>query len=82
MSLKRKYNVTGSQNFYGQKDPKTYYNVPAQKMWSCFTWMANNFNLPVLFVYDANDNTYLGSYSHKYQNFTDANKQRHKTYNF
>lgn len=77
----KRYNVTGTQNFYGQRDAKTYYNVHAHKMWNCFQYMTVTFNLPILFIYDTKNN-YIGSYSAKYKNFTDNQKNRHAKYNF
>jgi hypothetical protein len=78
----RRYNITGSQNFYGMKDAKTYYNVPANKVWNAFEYMSREFNLPALFVYDANDNEFIGTYSTKYNNFRTPNRVLHKTFNF
>lgn len=62
--------------FYGQKDAKTYYNVPARLIWKQFEYMCNKFNASTVFVYQANDhvarNDYVGAYSAKYQNFRSA----------
>ena len=78
----KRYNLTGTQNFYGQKDAKTYYNVKAQAVWNGFEYMCETFNLPTIFVYDAANNAYVGSYSRKYKNFTDYQRNRHLTYQF
>ena len=81
------YHLTCSQNFYGQKDAKTYYSVPARKVWAGLRFMVVHFNVEVIFVYRKEKNTvigkntYVGSYSKKYDNFRTSGGL-FKTFNF
>jgi len=69
----KRYHLTCSQIFYGQKDAKTYYNVPARHVWDKMRFMCNHFAAKTVFVYSAYEhvahNKYIGSYSAKYDNF-------------
>jgi uncharacterized membrane protein len=82
------YRLTGTQNFYGSKQPYTYYKVKPVDVWAKARYMAKEFNLPAVFVYEMDTrkgsgvNNYIGSYSAKYDNFRTPNGQLHKTYNF
>jgi len=82
------YNLTGTQNFYGQRDVKTYYNVPAHKVWKGLEYMAENFNLPAVFVYKKihgvrlEDCPFVGTYSRKYKNFRTSDGRVTNTFSF
>ena len=82
------YHLTCSQLFYGQKDAKTYYNVPAAKVWAGMRYMAENFNAATVFVYLKQKNTpigqnmFIGTFSRKYDNFRTPDNKLHQTFNF
>lgn len=82
---KQLYNLTGSQNFYGQKDVKTYYSVPGAKVWNGIRFMAQEFNLKAIFVYEKGiigKNVFVGTYSAKYDNFRTASGMVVTAYTF
>lgn len=68
----KRFHLTGSQNFYGIKDPKTYYDVPGHKVLAGVAYMCETFNLDNVFIYEKGtigENRYICAYSRKYQNF-------------
>lgn len=82
---KQLYHLTGSQNFYGQKDKKTYYSVPAAKVWNGMRFMVKEFNLKAIFVYEKGiigKNVFVGTYSAKYDNFRTASGVVSTIHNF
>ena len=82
------YTISCSQNFYGQKDVKTYYKVPPHKVWAGCQFMVLHFGVAAVFVYlfqkdkPIHKGDYIGVFSAKYGNFRTANNQLHKTFNF
>jgi len=67
-----RFHLTGSQNFYGIRDPKTYYDVPRHKVVAGVQYMCETFNLNNVFIYESGsigNNRYLCAYSRKYKNF-------------
>lgn len=82
------YHLTCSQNFYGQKDAKVYYYVPAYKVWAGLLFMVQYYKVPAVFVYlgekgkSIGQNEYIGVFSAKYGNFRTPNNKLHKTFIF
>ena len=65
------FNLSGNDNFYGQIEVRTYYNVHENRLQSTINYMINNWlSINVIFIYDAKTKEYLGSYSRKYNKIT------------
>jgi hypothetical protein len=80
------YHLTLTQNGYF-RDKKTYWNVPARKVWAGLRYMAQNFGASYVFVYAADgqpigSNLYIGCYSAKWDNFRPPNDKPKSTYIF
>lgn len=69
----RRFNLQSTQTIYGIKEIiATYKNVPQWKVTKACHYMANNYKIQSVSIYDDNNN-YVCYYSVKYNNFVYPN---------